>query len=229
MTTAASSARLSASAARRASPSRKRLRLESARPSAARTVSTTSTAVGMFEVEHHALHEEHLLRVLLAEDDVLRPHDVEQLGDDGEHAVEVAGAGTALEEPGDRAAGHLDLGARRPDTSRRPSARRRCRRRGRRAGRGRRRGRAGTSRDPRSAPNCGGFTKIETTTVSPSSARPVDEGEVALVQGAQRRHERDVDRMPASASRRAAIVSTTTGLLTVPPRRPLRPRSPDRS
>ena len=49
------------------------------------------------QVGHHSLNAGELLRVLLAKDGDLRPDDVEQLQDDGEHSVEVAGPGVSLE------------------------------------------------------------------------------------------------------------------------------------
>src|SRR5690606_15414726 len=56
---------------------------------------------GEVEVVHHAGDEVHLLGILLGEDDDVGGDDVEQFGDDGEHAVEVAGSAGPFEEVAD--------------------------------------------------------------------------------------------------------------------------------
>ncbi len=62
------------------------------------------------EVAHHAPHEQQLLGVLLAEERQVRARQAQQLGDDGQDAVEVARAARALEHLAERARGHADPG-----------------------------------------------------------------------------------------------------------------------
>ncbi len=62
------------------------------------------------EVAHHAADQCQLLGVLLPEERRVRPGEVEELGDDGEHAVEVPGARGALQPLAHGARGDTDLG-----------------------------------------------------------------------------------------------------------------------
>ena len=114
---------------------------------------------------HHAADDRQLLVVLLAEHRHVRPHDVEQLADDGRDANEVPGAArpagrccssrtsTVRLEPGgymSPALGHEgDIDARRGRLGQVALA-----------------GRAGSGRDPRLGPNWVGLTKIDSTTRS---------------------------------------------------------------
>ena len=79
------------------------MRLDIARPSGSRTVGTDTTSTGKSRSRHHAADEQQLLGVLLAEVGRVGAGEVHELGDDGEHAVEVAGPGLALEDVAERA------------------------------------------------------------------------------------------------------------------------------
>ena len=73
------------------------LRLLIASPSGSRTVGTATTSTAKSRSRDHPPDEQQLLRVLLAEVGEVGPRQVQQLGDDGEHAVEVPGPGGALQ------------------------------------------------------------------------------------------------------------------------------------
>ena len=66
------------------------------------------SCTGNFEVVHHLGDDQALLGVLAPEDGDVRLHQVEELGDHGEHAGEVAGPADAAEVRGARAGLHRD-------------------------------------------------------------------------------------------------------------------------
>ena len=207
---------LNASACCRSAGLRYALRLLSARPSGSRTVGTIAELDRPVEVPEHAPHQRHLLDVLLPEADDVGLGQVEQLGDDGEHAGEMARSRRTL-----------------------PSLRRL-----RRPRRGSRR-RAGTSlstdgTNSRSTPRAGderpvpgqvariaiqvfGGTELKRVDEDAqddgvrAAARLVHEREMPLVQMAHRRHEADPPaRARCAAPTRAAAGSTTVSCIGPP-------------
>ena len=79
------------------------LRLDSASPSGSRTVGTPTTPTPRSRSCGHPPDQRQLLVVLLAEVRAAGPHQVEELGHDGEHAGEVPGPDRALEHVAERA------------------------------------------------------------------------------------------------------------------------------
>ena len=100
-----------------------------------------------------------------------RSDDREQLRHDGRDAVEVGRASRAAQARGELGDVHGRDAARPTGTSRRRAARTARRRPPPRRSPRRRRDRGGRPRDPRSAPNCSGFTKRLTTTRSSRRVR----------------------------------------------------------
>ena len=133
------------------------LRLDIASPSDSRTVATDDVDREV-EVAAHPADEEQLLGVLLAEPGRVAPRQVHELGDDGEHAVEVAGARLPLEHVAEPAEMRTPGS---PRDRRQASARRRGRRRadGEVGVEG-----ARVAREVPLGPNCRGLRKIVTTT-----------------------------------------------------------------
>ena len=174
---------------RRALPaSRYALRLDSARPSASRTVGTTTISTGMRQIGDHSAQHRDLLRVLLSEKQRVGTGDGEQFGDDGRRRRENA-ADESRPRSASRSAPDRRWCETRADTSLDARARTADRRRPLEMPRGRARDRAGMRRNLRCGPNCSGLTKIERHDRCASLARAHDQREVPCVQRAHRRDE----------------------------------------
>ena len=200
------------------------LRLDIASPSGSRTVGQTSIRDRDVEVAHEPADHDGLLRVLLAEVGHVGRDHVEELGDDGRHAVEVratpVGALERLGHPGHRhgrgEAGRVDLLDRRREQVVDARPRRRARRRARWS-----RGYASRSRGVVELRRVHEQRHDDHIAVSASAAH---QRQVALVEGAHRRNQSD--RRPARRGSSNSARSSATLRITFMPAGPRALRGP---